>query len=136
MFSVCQAPSTSDSRETYPPILADLLTPLLSKVGRLHALVNNHVHLCQPAGRSVDGHNVFCAHAHQDFIRANREILTEVRREADRAAQHSRACHELLSSGLQSLPTTGPPVGAIGGNRFPMGKRAQRRYKRQKQQLL
>ena len=62
-FLVCQAPSNVESGETRPPTVADLLTPLLSKVGRLHALVDNHVHLHQPAGRSVDGHNVFCAHA-------------------------------------------------------------------------
>ena len=73
-FSVCQAPSTSESGETYLPTLADLLTPLLSKVGRLHALVNNHVHLRQPAGRSVVGHNAFCAYDHQNFISMNREF--------------------------------------------------------------
>ena len=116
--------------------MADLLSPLLSKVGRLHALVDNHVHLRQLAGRSVGGHNVFCAHAHQDYIRANREILTEVQREADRAAQHSRACHELLSSGLQSFPTTGPPVGTVGGDGYPMSKNTRKRYNRQKQQLF
>ena len=44
-FSVCEAPSTGDSRETLPPLMADLLAPLLSKVGRLYALVNNHAHL-------------------------------------------------------------------------------------------
>ena len=118
-FLVCQAPFTVDSGETCPPTVADLLTPLLSKDGRLYALVDNYVHLCQPAGRSVDGNNVFCAHAHQDYIRTNREILTEVQREADRAAQHSRACHELLSSGLQNFPTTGPSVGAVGAMDLP-----------------
>ena len=34
-FSVCEAPSTGDSGEAFPPLLVDLLTPLLSKVGRL-----------------------------------------------------------------------------------------------------
>ena len=137
VFSVCEAPSTGDSRETLPPLMADLLTPLLSKVGRLHALVNNHVHLRQPAGRSVDGHNAFCAHAHQDYISTNREILTEVRREADRAAQHSRACHELLSSGLQNFPTTGPSVEAVGGDGFTtISKKAWKRYNWWKKQLF
>ena len=134
---VCQAPSNVGSGETSPPTVADLLSPLLSKVGRLHALVDNHVHLRQPAGRSVGGHNVFCAHAHQDYIRANREILTEVRREADRVAQHSRACHELLSSGLQNFPTTGPSVRAAESNGFTsMSKKARKRYNWQKQQLF
>ena len=85
---------------------------------------------------SVSGHTVFCTHAHRECTKANREILTEVRREADRAAQHSRACHELLSSGLQSLPTTGPPVGAVGSDAIPMSRRAQKRYNRRKQQLF
>ena len=73
-FSVCEAPSTGDSGEAFPPLVVDLLSPLLSKVGRLQALVNNHVHLRQPAGRSVDGHNAFCAHDHQNFISTNREF--------------------------------------------------------------
>ena len=42
-FSVCEVPSTGDLREAIPPLLADLLHPLLSKVGRLRALVKNHV---------------------------------------------------------------------------------------------
>ena len=133
---VCQAPSTVGSGETSPPTVADLLSPLLSKVGRLHALVDNHIHLWQPASMSVSGHNVFFTHAHHECTRANREILTEVRREAERAAQHSRACHELLSSGLQSFPTTGPPVGTVGGDGYPMSKNAQKRYNRRKQQLF
>ena len=44
-FSVCEVPSTGDLGEAFPPLLVDLLHPLLSKVGRLRALVNNHVHL-------------------------------------------------------------------------------------------
>ena len=133
---VCQTSSNVVSGETRPPTMGDIISPLLSKIGRLHALVDNHVHLRQPAGMSVSGHNVFCAHAHHECTRANREILTEVWREADRAAQHSRACHELLSSGLQSFPTTGPPVGTVGGDGFSMSKNARKRYNRQKQQLF
>ena len=136
-FSVCEVPSTGDSREAFPPLLADLLHPLLSKVGRLHALVKNHFHLQQPAGGLAGGHNASCTQDHQNFVNANREILTEVRREADRAARHSRACHELLSSGLQNFPTNGPPVRTVGGGGFTtMSRKARKRYNWQKQQLF
>ena len=118
------------------PSVADLLFPLLSKVGRLHTLVDNHVHLRRPAGMTGGRQNVFCTPADCECTRANREILTEVRREADRAAQHSRACHELLSSGLQSFPSIRPPVGTVGGDGFPMSKNAWKRYNRRKQQLF
>ena len=136
-FSVCEVPSTGDSREAFPPLLVDLLHPLLSKVGRLHALVKNHFHLRQPAGGLAGGHNASCMQDHQNFVNANREILTEVRREADRAARHSRACHELLSSGLQNFPTNGPTDRTVGGGGFTtMSKKARKRYNWQKQQLF
>ena len=74
---------------------------------------------------------------HQNFVNANREILTEVHREADRAARHSRACHELLSSGLQNFPTTGPTDRTDGGGGFTsMGRKAQKRFNWRKQQLF
>ena len=105
-FSVCETHPSGDSREGIPPLLADLLRPLLSKVGRLHALVKNHLHLQHPVGVPDGGLNAYLQ-GQQNFINANREILSEVRREADRAAQHSRACHELFSSGLRGFPPNG-----------------------------
>ena len=136
-FSVCETHPSGDSREGIPPLLADLLRPLLSKVGRLHALVKNHLHLRQLVDDPAGGHNASYLQDHQNFINANREILSEVCREADREARHSRACHELLSSGLQNFPTTGPSVEAIGGDGFTtMSKKARKRYNWQKQQIF
>ena len=127
-FSVCETHLSDDLRERAPPLLADLLHPLLSKVGRLHVLVKNHFHLRQPAGGLAGGHNASCMQDHQNFVNANREIPTEVCREADRAAQHSRACHELLSSGLQNFPTTGPTKRTDGGGGFiTIGSKARKR---------
>ena len=99
-FSVCKTHPTGDSGEGIPPLLVDLLRPLLSKVGRLHALVKNHLHLRHAVGVPDGGLDAYLQ-GQQNFINANREILSEVRREADRAAQHSRACMELYSSGLR-----------------------------------
>ena len=128
-FSVCETHPSGDSRESIPPLLADFWYPLLSKVGRLHALVKNHFHLHQPVGDPAGGHNASYMQDHQNFINANREILSEVRREADRAARHSRACHELLSSGLQNFPTNGPTDRTVGGGGFTtMSRKARKRY--------
>ena len=44
-FSVCKTHPAGDLREGIPPLLVDLLRPILSRVGRLHALVKNHLHL-------------------------------------------------------------------------------------------
>ena len=68
-FQVCQTPSTtgtssevSASGETSPTTVGDILSPLLSKIGGLHLLVDNCVHLQQSAGMSVVGYNAFYAH--------------------------------------------------------------------------
>ena len=58
-FSVCETHPTGDSREGIPPLLVDLLHPLLSRVGRLHALVKNHLHLRHPVGVPDGGLNAY-----------------------------------------------------------------------------
>ena len=52
------------SGETRPPTVGDILSPLLSKIGGLHCLVDNCVHLQQSAGVSKVGYNAFYAHKH------------------------------------------------------------------------
>ena len=113
----------------------DLLRPLLSKVGRLHALVKNHLHLRHPVGVPDGGLDAYLQ-GQQNFINANREILSEVRREADRAAQHSRACHELFSSGLRGSPQNGHKDRTVEGGFTTMGKKARKRFNWRKQQLF
>ena len=112
-FEVCQTPCTigtssevSASGETSPSTVGDILSPLLLKIGGLHLLVDNRVHLQQSAGMSVVGYNAFYAHKyshsnglkHYRYTRANREFLTQDRKEVERAVQHSKACQKLLSS--------------------------------------
>ena len=65
-FQACQTPSTtgtfsevSASGETCPTTVGDILSPLLSKIGGVHSLVDNRVHLQQSAGVSVVGYNAF-----------------------------------------------------------------------------
>ena len=65
-FQVCQTPSTigtssevSALGETGPLTVGDIISPLLLKIGGLHSLVDNHVHLQQSAGMSVVGYNAF-----------------------------------------------------------------------------
>ena len=47
------------SGETRPPTVGDILSPLLSKIGGLHCLVDNRVHLQQSAGVSIVWYNAF-----------------------------------------------------------------------------
>ena len=72
----------------------------------------------------------------QKFLDINREILSEVRREADRAAQHSRACQELFSSGLQGSQYFEREDRTVEGGFTTMSKRARKRFNWQKQQLF
>ena len=66
-FQVCETPSTtagtssevSVSGETSPTTVEDILSPLLSKIGGLHSLMDNCVHLQQSAGMSMVGYNAF-----------------------------------------------------------------------------
>ena len=72
VLQVCQTPSTtagtssevSASGETSPTTVGDILSPLLSKIGGLHSLVDNCVHLQQSAGMSVVGYNAFYTFKH------------------------------------------------------------------------
>ena len=67
--TVCLAPSdigtsseVNASGETHPLSVGDIVSPLLSKIGGLHLLVDNRVHLQQSAGISMVRYNTFYAH--------------------------------------------------------------------------
>ena len=71
--TVCLAPSdigtsskVNASGETRQPTVDDILSPLLLKIGGLHCLVDNRVHLQQSSGVSVVGYNAFNTHKHSD----------------------------------------------------------------------
>ena len=113
-LQVCQTPSTtagtssevSASGETSPSTVGDILSPLLTKIGGLHSLVDNRVHLQQSAGMSAVRYNAFYTFKHSQtnglknyrHTRANRDFLTQDRKEVERAVQHSKARQKLLSS--------------------------------------
>ena len=66
-LQVCSTPSTNSSEAgasaaTSPSTVGDILSPLLTKIGRLHCLVDNRVHLQQSAGMSSVGYNAFYTH--------------------------------------------------------------------------
>ena len=67
-LQVCQPPSSSSSEAgasgepTHCSTLGEQITPLLVKIGRLHSLVDNHIHLQQAAGTTVVGYDAFYTH--------------------------------------------------------------------------
>ena len=61
-LNVCQTPPADSSEAatsvvTSPSTVADIISPLLTKIGRLHCLVDNCVHLQQSANLSTMGYN-------------------------------------------------------------------------------
>ena len=66
-LNVCQTPPADSSEAgasvvTRPSTVADIISPLLTKIGRLHCLVDNRVHLQQSASLSTVGYNAFYTH--------------------------------------------------------------------------
>ena len=86
--------------------MGDILSPLLTKIGGLHLLVDNHVYLQQSAGMSVVGYNAFYTFKNSQTnslknygcTRASWKFLTQDGKEVERAVQHSKARQKLLSS--------------------------------------
>ena len=111
VLQVCSTPSATSSEvaasgEPCSSTLGEHIAPLLTKIGRLHSLVDNRVHLQQSAGTSVVGYNAFYTHKNSQpnglknygCTRASRDFLTQDQKETERAVQHSKACQKLLSS--------------------------------------
>ena len=114
-LQVCQTPSTtagtssevSASGETSPSTVGDILSLLLSKIGGLHSLVDNRVHLQQSAGMSAVGYNAFCTHKlsqnhglrnYGGHARASEGFLAQDRKDTEAAVRNSKAREKLLSS--------------------------------------
>merc|ERR1712115_285042 len=81
--------------------------PLLTKIGRLHCLVDNRVHLQQSAGMSTMGYNAFYTHKsslnqglknYGGHARASEGFLAQDRKDTEAAVQNSKARQKLLSS--------------------------------------
>ncbi len=68
VLQVCSPPSSTSSKvgasgePSHCSTLGEQIAPLLPKIGRLHSLVDNHIHLQQAAGTSVVGYNAFYTH--------------------------------------------------------------------------
>ena len=92
---------------TSPSTVGDILLLLLKKIGRLHCLVDNRVHLQQSASLSTVGYNAFYAHKNSlnqglknygEHARASVGFLAQDRKDTEAAVRHSKARQKLLSS--------------------------------------
>ena len=66
-LTACPTPSADSSEAgasvvTSPSTVGDILSPLITKIGRLHCLVDNRVHLQQSASMSSVGYNAYYTH--------------------------------------------------------------------------
>ena len=92
---------------TSPSTVGDILSPLITKIGRLHCLVDNRVHLQQSAGMSSVGYNAFYTHKlsqnhglrnYRGHARASEGFLAQDRKDTEAAVRNSKAREKLLSS--------------------------------------
>lgn len=82
------------------------IAPLLAKIGRLHSLVDNRIHLQQAAGTSVVGYYAFYTHKivqpdglkHYGCSRASKEFLAQDRKTTELAVQNLKSHQKQLSS--------------------------------------
>merc|ERR1711895_92156 len=112
MLNVCSTPPDNASEAgasavTSPSTVGDILSPLITKIGRLHCLVDNRVHLQQSAGMSSVGYNAFYTHKislnqglknYSGHARASAEFLAQDRKDTEAAVRNSKARQKLLSS--------------------------------------
>ena len=111
-LNVCQTPPANSSEAatsvvTSPLSVGDIISPLLTKIGRLHCLVDNRVHLQQSASLSTVGYNAFYTHKNSlnqglknygEHARASAGFLAQDRKDTEVAVWHSKARQKLLSS--------------------------------------
>ena len=111
-LNVCQTPPADSSEAatsvvTSPTTMSDIISPLLTKIGRLHCLVDNRVHLQQSASLSTVGYNAFYTHKNSlnqglknygEHARACAGFLAQDRNDTKAAVWNSKARQKLLSS--------------------------------------
>ena len=92
---------------TSPSTVGDILSPLITKIGRLHCLVDNRVHLHQSAGMSSVGYNAFYTHKNSlnqglknygGNARASEGFLAQDQKDTEAAVWNAKARQKLLSS--------------------------------------
>merc|ERR1712082_285677 len=112
MLTVCPTTPANSSEAgasvvTSPSTVGDIISPLLTKIGRLHCLVDNRVHLQQSASMSTVGYNAFYTHKNSQnhglknyggHARASKGFLAQDRKDTEAAVWNSKARQKLLSS--------------------------------------
>merc|ERR1712101_96323 len=112
MLTVCPTPPADSSDAgasvvTSPSTVGDILSPLITKIGRLHCLVDNRVYLQQSASMSSVGYNALYTHKSSQnhglknyggHARASEGFLAQDRKDTEAAVQNSKARQKLLSS--------------------------------------
>ena len=152
-LTVCQAtPSSSGASGaatpvvTSPQTVGDIISPLLTKIGRLHTLVDNRVHLQQSASSSSIGYNAFYAHKNSlpqglrcygEHARASVGFLAQDRSDTEAAVRHSKARQRLLSSEQRRRDRSAVVDSArsLGKDGNSKSRASRRRYNKRQREL-
>ena len=149
-LQVCPPPSATSSKvgasgePTHCSTLGEQIAPLLGKIGRLHSLVDNHIHLQQAAGTSVVGYNAFYTHKivqpdglkHYGCSRASKEFLAQDRKTTELAVQNLKARQKQLSSAQRCQGKSGvASAGNVGGDGNSKSKASRVRHNRRQREL-
>ena len=152
-LTVCQAtPSSSGASAaatpvvTSPQTVGDIISPLLTKIGRLHTLVDNRVHLQQSANTSTIGYNAFYAHknslsqglkSYGEHARASVGFLAQDRKDTEAAVRHSKARQKLLSSEQKRRDKSAVVDSArsLGKDGNSKSRASRRRYNKRQREL-
>ena len=135
----------SASGETRPTTVSDILSPLLQKIGGLHCLVDNRVHLQQSAGTSKVGYKAFYDHmlnhlngmSHYRYTRASKETLAKDRLKTEKTVQLSKARKKLLLSEQrkQGKTVVQPARATAEENGNSRSKAARKRHNKHQREL-
>ena len=144
--TVCQATTSSSGASgaatpvvTSPLTVGDIISPLLTKISRLHTLVDNRVHLQQSASSSSIGYNAFMAYKNSlpqglrcygEHARASVGFLAQDRSETEAAVRHSKARQKLLSAEHRRRDKSAVVDSArsLGKDGNPRSRASRRRY--------
>ena len=144
--TVCQATTSSSGASgaatpvvTSPLTVGDIKSPLLTKISRLHTLVDNRVHLQQSASSSSIGYNAFMAYKNSlpqglrcygEHARASVGFLAQDRSDTEAAVRHSKARQKLLSAEHRRRDKSAVVDSArsLGKDGNPRSRASRRRY--------
>jgi len=124
---------------TSPLTVGDIISPLLTKISRLHTLVDNRVHLQQSASRSSIGYNAFMDYKNSlpqglrcygEHARVSVGFLAQDRSETEAAVRHSKARQKLLNAGQgrRNKSAVVDTARSLGRDGNPRSRASRRRY--------